>query len=142
MITLADALSEARQKRQVKYQQLTLQWQMAQEVLRAIYEVLTSANLSRWCFVPKGDEIVVLHNRHNGTKERVGAWSIDEEYRLSFEGEKTEWITTESWQRVIDKAVAMTAEVILDRETQAIPFEAAVATRVGDQEIQQCDVGS
>jgi hypothetical protein len=134
MITLADALSEARQKRQVKYQQLTLQWQMAQEVLRAIYEVLTSANLPRWHFVPKGDEIVVLHHQHNGTKERVGAWSIDQEYRLSFEGEKTEWITTESWERVIDKAVAMTAEVILDRETQAIPFE-AVAAQSADQQL-------
>jgi hypothetical protein len=142
MITLADALSEARQKRQVKYQQLTLQWQMAQEVLQAVYELLTSANLPRWDFVPKGNEIVVFHHQHNGTKERVGAWSIDEEYRLAFEGEKTEWITAESWARVIDKAVAMTAEVVLDRETQAIPFEGAVAARVGDPQIQQRDVGS
>lgn len=136
MVTLTDALTEARQKRQVKYQELTLRWQMAQEVLRALCERLTSANLPKWYFIPNGDEIVVLHHQPaSGTKERIGAWSIDEEYRLSFGEEKTEWITTESWQRVIDKAVAMTAEVILDRETQPIPFEAAASR--ADQDVQR-----
>jgi hypothetical protein len=135
MVTLTDALAEARQRRQSKYKELTLRWQMAQEVLRALGARLASAELPRWYFILNGEEIVVVHHPPGGTKERVGAWVVDEEYRLSFGDEKTEWITGESWKRVIDKAVLMTAEVILDREAQPIAFGPAIVARTDDQRL-------
>jgi hypothetical protein len=135
MVTLTDALAEARQKRQSKYKELTLRWQMAQEVLRALGERLASADLPRWYFIPNGEEIVVVHHQPGGTKERVGSWVVDEEYRLSFGDEKTEWISGESWKRVLDKAVMITAEAILDRELQPIPIAPALVTRSDDQRL-------
>jgi hypothetical protein len=137
VITLMHALTVERQKRQLNSKDETLRRQMGQEVLRALGERLASAALPRWYFIPNGDEIVVVHHQNGtGTRERIGAWFVDEEYRLSFGAETTEWITGESWARVIDKAVVMTAQAILDRETQVIPLDPAVIGRAGDQRSQ------
>jgi len=117
MIMLTDALTTERQKRQQTWKEAALKRQMGQEVLRRLNECLTGAPLPQWYFIPNGDEIVVVHNRDgNGSRQRVGAWVIDEENRLAFGSERTEWITSESWARVIDKAVMITAQVILDHE--------------------------
>jgi hypothetical protein len=133
MLTLADALTTQRQKRELEYKELTFQWQLAQKVLQALGERLAATQLARWYFILNGEEIIIAHQQSStGIKERVGAWYVDEQYRLTFGEEKTEWITKESWRRVIDKAVVMTADVILDRETQLIPHEAAQAGRTGN----------
>ncbi len=131
MITLTDALAAAREKRQSEDNDRTLQTQLARGVLLALGERLASADLPRWHFIPNGEEIVVIyHQPGDGTKQRVGAWSFDAEYRLAFADEKTEWITKESWRRVIDKAVVIMAQVILDRETHGAPSESVEAVVV------------
>jgi hypothetical protein len=122
MVILMDALTAEREKRQRNSKEEALRRQMGQEVLRRLGERLTEAPLQRWFFVPNGDEIVVIHNKEGtGTRQRVGAWSLDEENRLAFGSERTEWITPESWSRVIDKAVVITAQVILDHEGPTQP---------------------
>ena len=137
MLTLADALTTQRQKRELEYKELMFQWQLAQKVLQALGERLAATQLPRWYFVPNGEEIVVVHQPSStGAKERVGTWYVDEQYRLSFGEEKTEWITRESWRRVIDKAVVITADLILDRETQLIPHEPALIARTGKEHSQ------
>jgi hypothetical protein len=127
MIMLMDALSAERDKRRRNFKEEALKRQLGREVLRRLNECLGSAQLPRWYFIPNGDEIVVIHNRDGaGSRQRVGAWTIDEENRLAFGDERTEWITTESWARVIDKAVIMTAQVILDHDGQ-VSSEATAA---------------
>jgi hypothetical protein len=137
MVTLADALTTQRQKRELEYKELMFQWQLAQNVLQALGERLAATQLPRWYFIPNGEEIAVVHQPSStATKERIGAWYVDEQYRLTFGEEKTEWITKESWRRVIDKAVVMTADVILDRETQLIGAEPALLARTGNEQSQ------
>ncbi len=120
MIMLTEALSAEREKRQRSSKESTLMRQLSREVLRQLTECLASAALPRWYFIPNGDEIVVVHNKGAGSRQRVGAWTIDEENRLSFGPETTEWITPESWARVIDRAVLITAQMILDHETELV----------------------
>jgi hypothetical protein len=68
----------------------------------------------------------VIHTKNGaGQRQRVGSWVLDAENRLTFGPEKTEWITTESWARVIDKAVVLTAQVILDHESEDAPQDVA-----------------
>ena len=137
MLTLTDALTTERQKRELEYKEVMFQWQLAQTVLQALGERLAATQLARWHFIPDGDEIIVVHQQSNtGVKERVGAWYVDEQYRLTFGEEKTEWVTKESWRRVIDRAVAMTAVVILDRETQLIAKGPALMARAGNEHSQ------
>ncbi len=117
MVMLIDALAAEREKRQQSSEELALKRRMGQEVLRQLGERLTAVALPGWYFLSNGDEIVVIHTRDGkNARQRVGAWVIDEENRLSFGPETTEWITGESWARVIDKAVVITAQVILDYE--------------------------
>lgn len=119
MIMLRDALAAERDKRRRSFREEALRRQLGREVLRRLGESLTGAQLPRWYFIPNGDEIVVIYNKDGaGSRQRIGAWTVDEEYRLAFGAERTEWITTESWARVIDKAVKITAQVILDYDSQ------------------------
>jgi hypothetical protein len=119
MIMLMDALTAERDKRRRNFREEALQRQLAREVLRRLGECLSAAPLPRWYFIPNGDEIVLIHNKDGaGSRHRVGAWTIDEENRLAFGDERTEWITAESWGRVVDKAVTITAQVILDHDVQ------------------------
>ena len=138
MIALADALIAERQERQFIYKEQTLRRQMAHEVLRALSERLTAADLPRWHFTPNGDEVVVLyHPPGTGTRERIGSWTVGQDFLLSFGDETIEWITSESWARVLDKAIMAMARVILDRETRVIPLETALGGRFGDQHLQR-----
>ena len=43
-------------------------------------------------------------------------WTVDQEMRLVTDGRMTEWITAESYGRVIDEAVQITAMLIADAE--------------------------
>lgn len=117
MMMLIDALIAEREKRQQFSHEQALKRQMGHEVMRALSERLTAARVPGWYFLANGEEIVVVRNRGGqNDRERVGSWVLDEENRLTFGTEKTEWITGESWARVIDKAVVITAQVILDHE--------------------------
>ena len=127
MIMLRDALVAERSKRQRTSREDALRRQLGREVLRRLGEALSSAQLPRWYFIPNGEEVVLVYNRDGaGSRQRIGAWTVDEEYRLAFGDERTEWITTESWARVIDKAVQITAQVILDHDSQ-VEAEATAA---------------
>ena len=138
MLTLTDALATERQKREDEYKEVMFQWLLAQKVLQALGERLAATQLARWHFIPDGEEIAVVHQPSNtDVKERVGAWYVDDQCRLTFGEEKTEWVTKESWRRVIDKAVAMTAVVILDRETQFLAKKPALLARVGNEQSQR-----
>jgi hypothetical protein len=138
MIALADALIAERQERQFIYKEQTLRRQMAHEVLRALSERLSAADLPRWNFIANGDEVVVLyHPTGTGTRERIGSWTVDRNFLLSFGDETIEWITSESWARVLDKAVTTMAKVILDRESRVIPLDTSLGGRFGDQHLRR-----
>jgi hypothetical protein len=141
MIRLTDALETAREKRQSEHNERVLQWQLSQGVLQALGERLSSANLPHWYFIPNGEEIVVIYQQPGEGKLRVGSWTVDAESRLTFGDEKTEWITRESWRRVIDKGVVMTAQVILECETQNAPFEPVVVPLIGNQRLKPDNAG-
>ena len=65
------------------------------------------------------DEVIVLRIINGATaRERVGSWVVDQEMKLVFGPHTTEWITAESWSRVVDEAVQITAQVIVDAETR------------------------
>ena len=137
MLTLTEALTTERQKRELEYKEVMFQWLLAQKVLQALRERLAATQLARWHFIRDGEEIAVVHQPSNtGVKERVGAWYVDDQCRLTFGEEKTEWVTKESWKRVIDKAVAMTAVVILDRETQLLAKKPALMARADNEPVQ------
>jgi hypothetical protein len=111
---------------------------MAHEVLRALSERLSAADLPRWNFIANGDEVVVLyHPTGTGTRERIGSWTVDRNFLLSFGDETIEWITSESWARVLDKAVTTMAKVILDRESRVIPLDTSLGGRFGDQHLRR-----
>ena len=44
--------------------------------------------------------------------------NVDPEMKLVFGTYTTEWITAESWSRVVDEAVQITAKVIVDAEAR------------------------
>jgi hypothetical protein len=126
MVMLIDALAAERDKRQQNSREEAVRHQMGREVLRRLGERLVAAPLPGWYFLPNGEEIVMIHNKTGaGIRQRVGAWRLDEENRLAFGPETTEWITTESWARVIDKAVVLTAQAILDFESADAPQDLA-----------------
>jgi hypothetical protein len=121
MVMLAEALFAERQKRQRDSKDAIARREVGREVLRALAQRLTAEPLPSWFFILNGDEIVVVYTKNGtGTRQRVGAWVVDPELRLVFGQEMTEWITTESWSRVIDEAVTITAQVIVDAETRLV----------------------
>ncbi len=69
-----------------------------------------------WLFVLDGQEIRAFRI-NGGAREQVGTWTVDEEIRLVTGNQMTEWITAESWARVIEEAVEITAQLMVDAET-------------------------
>jgi len=67
-------------------------------------------------FVLDGQEIRVFRIRP-GAREQVGTWTVDDEMRLVAGNQMTEWITAESYARVIDEALQITAMLIVDADT-------------------------
>jgi hypothetical protein len=121
MVMLAEAIAAEREKRQRDSKDAVARREVGREVLRALAQRLTAEPLPSWYFILNGDEIVVVHTKNGtGSRQRVGAWVVDPELRLVFGQEMTEWITTESWARVVDEAVQITAQVIVDAEIRLI----------------------
>jgi hypothetical protein len=128
MLTLLEALTAERDKRRQSFRQEALQRQLSRQVLHHLAERLAAARLPRWYFIPNGDEIVVVHNKDGtGSRHRIGAWTIDAEHCLVFGSERTEWITSESYVRVLDTAILITAQAILDHDVQVNPEALAAA---------------
>jgi hypothetical protein len=142
MLMLLDALTAERDKRRQSFREEALQRQLSREVLHRLGECLTAAQLPRWYFIPNGDEIVVVHNKDGaGNRHRIGAWTVDEEYRLAFGSERTEWVTPESWARVIDRAVMITAQVILDHDVQVNPESSSAYGGRGSAQLGSSQAG-
>jgi len=121
MVMLVEALVAEREKRQRDSKDAAAKREVGREVLRVLVQRLTADPLPSWFFILNGDEIVVAHTRNGaGSRQRIGAWGVDQDLRLVFGEQMTEWITTESWARVIDEAVQITAQVIVDAEMRLI----------------------
>ena len=120
MVTLGEALVAEREKRKRETEEMAEQCEVGRAVLQALIQRLTPDSVANWFFVLSDDEVSVLRIK-NGTsaRERVGSWVVDQEMRLVFGTYTTEWITAESWSRVVDEAVQITAQVIVDAEARA-----------------------
>ena len=120
MVMLAEALSVEREKRQREAADAATRNEVGRAVLRALAQRLTAEPVPTWFFMLSGDEIVVAHTRNGASsRHRVGSWVVDREMRLVFGEQATEWITAESCARVVDEAVKITAQVIVDTEVRS-----------------------
>ena len=119
MVTLKEALAAERAKRQRNEADNSTRRQIGQAVLEALAQRLHAEPIPGWVFVLDDQEIRVFRIQ-GGTREQVGTWAVDEEMRLVTGDHMTEWITAESWARVIDEAVQITAMLIADAETAGV----------------------
>ena len=111
MVTLTEALAAERAKRT----DTSTRQQIGRAVLEALADRLNAEPLPGWVFVLAGQKIHLLRIRAGG-REQVGTWAVDEEMRLVAGDQMTEWITAESYSRVIDEALHITARLIVDAE--------------------------
>jgi hypothetical protein len=120
MLMLGEALSAEREKRQREAADAATRVEVGRAVLRALAQRLTADPLPTWFFMLSGDEIVVAHTKNGASsRHRVGSWVVDSEMRLVFGQQTTEWITAESCSRVVDEAVRITAQVIVEGELRS-----------------------
>ena len=119
MATLAEALEAEREKRKRETEEMVEQREVGRAVLQALIKRLTPDSVPNWHFILSDDEVSVLRIKNGASaRERVGSWVVDEEMKLVFGNYTTEWITAESWSRVVDEAVQITAKVIVDAEVR------------------------
>ena len=119
MVMLREALAAEREKRKRETEETAEQREVGRAVLQALVQRLTADSAPTWFFMLSDDEVVVLHTKNGASaRERVGSWVVDKEMKLVFGPHTTEWITAESWSRVVDEAVQITAQFIVDAETR------------------------
>jgi hypothetical protein len=116
MVTLIEALAAERAKRQQADADNSTRQQIGRAVLEALADRLNAEPLPGWLFVLDG-QFMRAFRIYGGAREQVGTWTVDDELRLVTGNQMTEWITAESWARVIDEAVEITAQLIVDAET-------------------------
>ena len=119
MTTLVEALAAERDKKRLNAEEATTRCEVGRALLQALAQRLNADPVPPWSFTCTGDEILLAHTS-NGTRKRVGAWTVGEELRLVLGEEMTEWITAESCARVIDEAVRITATFIVDTEISEV----------------------
>ena len=119
MFTLGEALAAEREKRKRDSEETAMRREVGEAVLQALLQRLTADPVPTWFFVLSDDEVAVFRIKNGAsTRERVGSWVVDPDMKLVFGPYTTEWITAESWSRVVDEAVEITAQVIVDVETR------------------------
>ena len=116
MVTLSEALAAERAKRQQYDSDTGTRQQIGRAVLEALADRLNAEPLPGWVFVLAGQEVHILRIRAGG-REQLGMWTVDAEMRLVAGKQMTEWITAESYARVIDEALQITAMLMVDAET-------------------------
>lgn len=114
-VELLEALAAERLKRQREATEVLTRQEVAKVVLGALAERLNDSPPPRWTFLLEGDHIKIIYGSP-GSQSVVGAWKLDDQMRLTMRDTTTEWITSESFARVIDEAVRATAKLIVDRE--------------------------
>jgi hypothetical protein len=130
MVTLTEALAAERAKRQQRDSDTSTREQIGRALLEALADRLNADPLPGWVFVLAEQQIHLLRIRAGG-REQVGTWTVDEKMRLVAGNQMTEWITAESYARVIDEALQITAMLIVDAEATgaAKPNNGAAAER-------------
>ena len=118
MVTLTEALAAERAKRQQHNADTSTRQQIGRAVLEALAERLNAEPLRGWVFV-LADQIHILRLRVGG-REQIGTWSVDDKMRLVAGNQMTEWITAESYARVVNEALQITAKIIVDSEGNRI----------------------
>jgi hypothetical protein len=119
MVMIGEALEAEREKRKRETEETVTQREVGRAVLQALAQRLTADPVPTWFFMLSDDEVIVLRITNGASaRERVGSWVVDQEMKLVFGPHTTEWITAESWSRVVDEAVQITAQVIVDAETR------------------------
>ena len=117
MVSLTEALAEERKNLKHNSAENRARREVGREVLGVLFERLTQESLLGWSFVMKNDEIVVSHMKAGlDSRQSIGSWVVEQDLRLKFAGETTEWITPESVGRVLDEAVHITARRMVDAE--------------------------
>jgi hypothetical protein len=117
MVMLKEALETERERRKRETEETATQREAGRAILQALTQRLTADPVLSWHFMLSDDAVSVLRIKGANARERVGSWVVDQEMRLVFGPHITEWITAESWSRVVDEAVQITAKVIVDAET-------------------------
>ena len=111
MVTLREALAAER----AKSQDTSTRQQIGRAVLEALADRLNAEPIPGWLFILDGQEICVFRV-YGGSREQVGRWSVDDQLRLVTGNQMTEWITAESYGRVIEEAIQITAMLMVDAE--------------------------
>ena len=116
MVALMEALAAERAKRQQEAADTSTKEEIGRAVLGALSHKLNAEPIPGWAFVLEDQIIRMLRTLH-GARQQVGTWTLDQHMRLQSGEHLTEWVTSESYQRVIDQAVKLTAKIIVDAET-------------------------
>ena len=116
MVELFEALAAEKLKRQREASEASTREEVGRVVLGALAERLNETPVPRWLFLLEGDHIKIVYGG-SGSQSQVATWTVDDQMRLTMRSETTEWVTPESFARVIDQAVRMTAKIIVDAET-------------------------
>lgn len=120
MVMLKEALETERERRKRETEETARQREVERVILQALTERLTADPVPNWHFMLGDNAVSVLRIKGANARERVGSWVIDQEMKLVFGPHTTEWITAESWSRVVDEAVKITAKAIVDAETPEV----------------------
>lgn len=115
MVTLTEALAAERAKRKQATADTSTRQQIGLAVLEALAHKLNAEPLPGWAFVLEGQQIRIARTTQ-GARVQVGTWTVDENMRLMSGEQMTEWITAESYARVIDEAVEISAKLIVEAE--------------------------
>ena len=118
MVELLEALAIERAKRERENSEASTRQELQKVVLGALAERLNESHVPQWLFQVEGNQLKIFFGSL-GSQSEVAAWSLDGQTRLVLGDNTTEWITAESFARVMDQAVRMTAKIIVDAETGA-----------------------
>ena len=111
-----EALAAERAKRQQDAANALTREEIGRAMLGTLAQKLNVEPIPGWVFVLE-DQIIRMFRSQHGTRQQVATWTLDQQMRLQSGEHLTEWVTSESYQRVIDQAVKLTAKVIVDAET-------------------------
>jgi hypothetical protein len=111
-----EALAAERAKRQQDVANASTREEIGRAVLGALAQKLNAEPIPGWLFVFE-DQFIRIFRNQRGARQQAATWTLDQHMRLQSGEHMTEWVTSESYQRVIDQAVKLTAAIIVDAET-------------------------
>lgn len=115
MVALMEALAAERAKREQDVADASTREEIGRAVLGALAQKLNAEPIPGWLFVLE-DQIIRMFRSLRGARQQVATWTLDQHMQLRSGEHLTEWVTFESYQRVIDQALKLTAKIIVDAE--------------------------